>query len=70
LGEIGALVGSRREGARSAVGAGHVGSCAEYLRETVARLEELGIRDRNLWRLQALVAERITAAVTPSGDSA
>jgi glutathione-specific gamma-glutamylcyclotransferase len=53
-----------------ATAAGHVGSCAEYLRETVARLEELGIRDRNLWRLQALVAERITAAVTPSGDSA
>jgi hypothetical protein len=31
-------------------GAGHWGSCAEYLRETVARLEALGIRDRNLWR--------------------
>jgi cation transport protein ChaC len=35
------------------------GSCAEYLYNTVAHLEELGIRDRNLWRLQALVAERI-----------
>ena len=42
--------------------AGHWGSCAEYLRETVARLEGLGIRDRNLWRLQALVAERIARA--------
>ena len=41
--------------------AGHWGSCAEYLRETVAHLEELGIRDRNLWRLQALVAQRIEA---------
>jgi len=39
--------------------AGHWGSCAEYLRQTVAHLEELGIRDRNLWRLQAMVAERI-----------
>jgi cation transport protein ChaC len=41
--------------------AGHWGSCAEYLRETVAHLEELGIRDRNLWRLQELVAKRIAA---------
>src|SRR5215203_3827168 len=41
--------------------AGHWGSCAEYLRETVAHLEELGIRDRNLCRLQALVAQRIEA---------
>jgi cation transport protein ChaC len=38
---------------------GHWGSCAEYLHNTVAHLEEQGIRDRNLWRLQALVAERI-----------
>jgi glutathione-specific gamma-glutamylcyclotransferase len=53
-----------------ATAAGHWGSCAEYLRETVARLEELGIHDRNLWRLQALVAERITAAVNLPGGSA
>jgi glutathione-specific gamma-glutamylcyclotransferase len=38
---------------------GHWGSCAEYLYETVAQLEKLGIHDRNLWRLQQLVAERI-----------
>lgn len=38
---------------------GHWGSGAEYLHNTVAHLEEQGIRDRNLWRLQALVAERI-----------
>jgi cation transport protein ChaC len=38
---------------------GHWGSCAEYLHNTVAHLEELGIHDRSLWRLQALVAERI-----------
>jgi hypothetical protein len=42
-----------------AAAAGHSGSGAEYLRETVTRLEALGIRDRNLWRLQALVAARI-----------
>ncbi|HYN52687.1 MAG TPA: gamma-glutamylcyclotransferase [Thermoleophilaceae bacterium] len=41
------------------VAAGHWGSCAEYVRETVARLEALGIHDRNLWRLQEMVAERI-----------
>ena len=38
---------------------GHVGSCAEYLLETVTHLEELGIRDRRLWRLQAMVAARL-----------
>jgi glutathione-specific gamma-glutamylcyclotransferase len=44
-----------------ATAAGHWGSCAEYLRETVFRLEELGIHDASLWRLQALVAERLEA---------
>jgi cation transport protein ChaC len=38
---------------------GHWGSCAEYLHNTVAHLEEHGIHDRGLWRLQALVARRI-----------
>lgn len=38
---------------------GYGGSCAEYLHNTVAHLEALGIRDRNLWRLQALVARRL-----------
>jgi cation transport protein ChaC len=38
---------------------GHAGSCAEYLYNTVSHLEALGIRDRNLWRLQHLVAEEI-----------
>ena len=42
-----------------ATGCGHWGSCAEYLLNTVLKLEEHGIRDRNLWRLQALVAERL-----------
>jgi cation transport protein ChaC len=45
--------------------AGHWGSCAEYLHNTVAHLEELGIRDRNLWRLQALVAERLASRAAP-----
>ena len=40
---------------------GHWGSCAEYLHNTVAHLEDHGIHDRSLWRLQALVAERIKA---------
>lgn len=38
---------------------GHVGSGAEYLYNTVSHLEEFGIRDRNLWRLQELVADEI-----------
>ncbi len=40
---------------------GHWGSCAEYLHNTVAHLEEQGIHDRNLWRLQQLAAERINS---------
>jgi cation transport protein ChaC len=46
-----------------ATAAGHWGSCAEYLRETVSHLEALGVRDSRLWLLQELVAERIKAAV-------
>ncbi len=38
---------------------GHIGSCAEYLYNTVSHLDEFGIRDRNLWRLQELVAREI-----------
>jgi glutathione-specific gamma-glutamylcyclotransferase len=40
---------------------GFRGTMAEYLFSTVSKLEELGIHDRNLWRLQALVADRIDA---------
>ena len=47
-----------------AVAVGPWGSMAEYLQSTVAHLEALGLRDRYLWRLQALVAERIEAATT------
>jgi glutathione-specific gamma-glutamylcyclotransferase len=42
--------------------AGHWGSCAEYLHNTISHLAELGIYDRNLWRLQALVAERMASS--------
>lgn len=44
-----------------ATACGSRGSCAEYLYNTIVHLEEHGIHDRNLWRLQALVAERIAA---------
>jgi cation transport protein ChaC len=40
---------------------GHAGSCAEYLHKTVVALGERGIRDGNLWRLQARVAATIEA---------
>ena len=38
---------------------GHWGSGAEYLHNTVAHLEELGIHDEKLWQLQDLVAQEI-----------
>lgn len=50
-----------------AAACGHGGSCAEYLYNTVSHLEERGIRDRNLWRLQALVANRIASVTAPVG---
>ena len=46
---------------------GHVGSCAEYLHNTVSHLEERGIRDRNLWTLQQLVAAKIMSLNASSG---
>ena len=45
---------------------GSWGSGAEYLLNTVEHLEALGIHDRYLWRLQAMVAEKILAATEPS----
>lgn len=39
--------------------AGHWGTAAQYLFRTVTSLEEHGIRDRNLWRIQSLVAQEI-----------
>ncbi len=45
-----------------ATACGFRGSMAEYLFATVAKLEEMGIHDRHLWRMQELVAERIEHA--------
>lgn len=42
-----------------ATACGHWGSGAEYLMNTVTHLENRGIHDSNLWRLQRLVAEQI-----------
>lgn len=41
--------------------AGHWGTTADYLYRTVRGLAEQGIVDRNLWRLQQLVADEIIA---------
>lgn len=41
--------------------AGHGGSGAAYLHQTVMKLEELGIHDTYLWELQHLVAAEIRA---------
>jgi cation transport protein ChaC len=45
---------------------GHIGSGAAYLFHTVSKLDELGIRDRNLWRLQHMVADEIRRLHVPS----
>lgn len=39
--------------------AGHWGSAAQYAYNTIAKLEEHGIRDSNLWKIQKLLAEEI-----------
>jgi glutathione-specific gamma-glutamylcyclotransferase len=39
--------------------AGHWGSSAEYAFRTISTLEEHGIRDRNLWKIQKMMAEDI-----------
>lgn len=38
---------------------GHWGSGAQYLHQTVLKLEEFGVHDENLWKLQELVAQEI-----------
>jgi cation transport protein ChaC len=48
--------------------AGHGGSGAAYLQQTVAKLEELGIHDVYLWRLQHLVAQEIQQMFPGSGE--
>ena len=44
---------------RLAKAVGHFGSMAEYLLNTITHLEENGIHDRKLWRMQEMVAERL-----------
>ena len=51
-----------------ACAAGHMGSCAMYLYQTVMKLEEHGIHDRRMWQLQELVAAEI-AGVAREGQS-
>lgn len=48
-----------------AVAAGQWGSMADYLFQTVSRLEEMGLHDRRLWQLQALVADRLERMAEP-----
>lgn len=43
----------------SARAAGHWGTAADYAFRTISRLEACGIRDRNLWRLQRMIAAEI-----------
>ncbi len=52
-----------------ATAAGHWGTCAEYLHSTVSCLEDLGIHDRHLWRLQALVADLIARRALGPGPT-
>ena len=53
-----------------ATAAGERGSMAAYLRNTVEHLESRGIHDRYLWRMQKLVAERLSSGMihnSPTG---
>jgi cation transport protein ChaC len=47
---------------RLATSCGHWGSGADYLYNTVKNLEQRGIHDAHLWRLQQLVAARIAGS--------
>ena len=55
---------------RIASACGHIGPSAEYLLNTVSHYEELGIHDRHLWRMQALVAERLSTEERCSAETA
>ena len=44
-----------------ATAAGERGAMAEYLRSTVEHLEDRGIHDRYLWKMQEFVAARLAA---------
>jgi glutathione-specific gamma-glutamylcyclotransferase len=47
-----------------ATGCGPRGACADYLRETVMKLEQLRIRDSYMWALQRLVADKLSTPPT------
>lgn len=49
--------------------AGHGGTGAAYLQQTVAHLKELGIHDEYLWRLQKLVAAEIRSLKPPGAGA-
>jgi len=46
---------------RLSIACGHWGSGADYLYNTVHALQDRGVHDSYLWRLQSLVADRIVA---------
>jgi len=48
--------------------AGHWGSGADYLLQTIDQLERLDIRDANLWRLQQIVARRLAESGQPTAE--
>jgi cation transport protein ChaC len=49
---------------------GSRGSMAEYLHNTIVHLEQLGIHDPHLWRLQEMVAAAIEATAAPDAARA
>ena len=49
--------------------AGHWGSGADYLLQTIDQLERLDIRDANLWRLQQIVARRLAQSDPPTAKA-
>ena len=53
--------------ANLASAAGHWGTMASYAFQTIARLEDHGIHDRNLWQLQKMVAAEIRAKTGVKG---
>lgn len=48
---------------------GFRGSMCEYLYATISHLEELGIRDSHLWKLQAMVAERVERRLSETSQA-
>src|SRR5258708_13584546 len=53
-----------------AAATGSLGTCAEYLFETVAHLEELGVKDRGLERMRRSLAKHLEARQQGAKQSA